>query len=34
MTGGFSEEELREAGAEDVYRALPEVISALGRILN
>ncbi len=34
MTGGFSDEELREAGAVDVYRTVPEAISALDRILG
>jgi HAD superfamily hydrolase (TIGR01549 family) len=29
LTGGFSEEELREAGATDVHRHLPDVIEAI-----
>jgi HAD superfamily hydrolase (TIGR01549 family) len=34
LTGGFSEEELREAGAERVYRALREVIDDLDDLLG
>jgi len=33
MTGGFSEEELREAGAQDVFKTVPELVEALDRIL-
>ena len=33
MTGGFSEEELREAGAKDVFRTVPEAVDALDGIL-
>jgi HAD superfamily hydrolase (TIGR01549 family) len=33
LTGGFSEEELRDAGAERVYRALREVIDDLDDLL-
>jgi phosphoglycolate phosphatase-like HAD superfamily hydrolase len=29
LTGGFSEEELRGAGATDVHRHLPDVIEAI-----
>jgi phosphoglycolate phosphatase len=29
LTGGFSEEELRDAGASDVHRHLPDVLDAL-----
>jgi HAD superfamily hydrolase (TIGR01549 family) len=34
LTGGFSEEELLEAGAERVYRALREVIDDLDALLD
>jgi HAD superfamily hydrolase (TIGR01549 family) len=34
LTGGFSEDELREAGAERVYRALREVIDDLDDLLG
>ena len=34
LTGGFSEEELREAGADRVYRALREVIDDLDDLLG
>ncbi|MBA3301957.1 MAG: HAD family hydrolase, partial [Thermoleophilaceae bacterium] len=30
LTGGFSADELREAGASEVYESLPELIAALG----
>ena len=33
MTGGFSEEELREAGAKDVFKTMPELIDKLDEIL-
>jgi HAD superfamily hydrolase (TIGR01549 family) len=33
LTGGFSEEELREAGAERVYRRLPDLIADLDDLL-
>jgi HAD superfamily hydrolase (TIGR01549 family) len=33
LTGGFSEEELREAGAERVYRRLPDLIEDLDTVL-
>ncbi len=33
LTGGFSEEELREAGAEQVYRRLPDLIDDLEDLL-
>jgi HAD superfamily hydrolase (TIGR01509 family) len=31
MTGGFSEQELRDAGAVEVFRSLPELLDALDR---
>jgi HAD superfamily hydrolase (TIGR01509 family) len=31
MMGGFSEQELRDAGAVDVFRSLPELLEALDR---
>ena len=34
LTGGFSEEELREAGAEDVYESLEELIAALDTVVG
>jgi HAD superfamily hydrolase (TIGR01549 family) len=34
LTGGFSEEELRDAGAERVYRTLPDLIEDLDEILG
>jgi phosphoglycolate phosphatase-like HAD superfamily hydrolase len=34
LTGGFSEEELREAGAEEVYESLDELIDALDGIVG
>jgi HAD superfamily hydrolase (TIGR01509 family) len=34
LTGGFSEEELREAGAERVYRRLPDLIEDLDDLLG
>ena len=33
LTGGFSEEELREAGAERVYRRLPELLEDLDELV-
>ncbi|MBA3301970.1 MAG: HAD family hydrolase [Thermoleophilaceae bacterium] len=30
LTGGFSADELREAGASEVFKSLPELIAALG----
>ncbi len=32
LTGGFSEEELRESGAEDVFESLADLIAALDRV--
>ena len=34
LTGGFSEEELREAGAEDVFDSLADLIGALDRVVG
>jgi HAD superfamily hydrolase (TIGR01509 family) len=34
LTGGFSEEELREAGAERVYRRLPDLLDDLDDLLK
>ena len=34
LTGGFSEEELREAGAEEVFEAMADVIEALDRVVG
>ena len=34
LTGGFSEEELRDAGAEEVYESLADLIAALDAIVG
>jgi HAD superfamily hydrolase (TIGR01549 family) len=34
LTGGFSAEELREAGAESVYRDIAELLDALDRVVG
>jgi HAD superfamily hydrolase (TIGR01549 family) len=34
LTGGFSEEELRESGAEDVFESLADLIAALDSVLG
>ena len=34
LTGGFSEEELREAGAEEVYESLADLIAALDAVVG
>jgi HAD superfamily hydrolase (TIGR01549 family) len=34
LTGGFSREELLEAGAQEVFTSIPELIEALDRVLG